>query len=87
MVSSDGRELEVLVGAGVDSAEALMLVGRPRADGQVIVRAWTSRDWSRAPDARERRAAELLAEIEGAVRAGRSLHPELGTIRDWLSRP
>ena len=84
MVSSDGRELEVLVGARGDAAEELMLVGRPRADGLVAVRVWTSPDWGREAEAREHRAADLLATIERAVRAGRSLHPELGTVRDWL---
>ena len=85
-MTADNRELEVLIGAGGGAAEALMLVGQPRADGRVTVRSWTSGDWSREPEARERVATELFAEIERAARVGRSVRPELGTVREWLAR-
>ena len=84
MVTTGGGELEVLIGAGADARETLLLVGRPSADGRVIVRAWPGGAWGREPEARERNAAELLHEIERAVRQGRSMRPELGTVRDWL---
>ena len=84
MVTSGGGELEVLIGAGRDAGETLLLVGRPRADGHVLVRAWPAGEWAREPEARERSASDLLHEIERAVRQGRSVRPDVGAVRDWL---
>ena len=84
MVTTDGGELEVLIGAGADAGETLLLVGRPRADGRVLVRAWLAGEWGREPEAHDRSVADLLHEIERAVRQGRSVRPEVGAVRDWL---
>ena len=79
------RELEVLLGPGAGEPEALLLIARPRPDGRIQVRGWTSNDWSRTPDVRQRDAADVLAEIEAAVRSGRSVRPELAVVREWLT--
>lgn len=84
MVTAGGGELEVLIGAGAEAGETLLLVGRPRADGRVLVRAWPGGEWGREPEARERSASDLLNEIERAVRQGRSVRPEVGAVRHWL---
>ena len=84
MVTTGGGELEVLIGPGVDAGETLLLVGRRRADGRVLVRAWPGGAWAREPEARERSVADVLREIEGAVRQGRSVRPEVGAVREWL---
>ena len=83
-MTTGGGELEVLIGAGADTGETLLLVGRPRPDGHVLVRAWPGGEWAREPEARERSVADVLREIEGAVRQGRSVRPEVGAVRDWL---
>ena len=80
-------ELQVLVGAGAGEPEELMHISAPRADGRVSLRAWSGRDWSHAPELLERDAADLLADIERAVRARRALYPEIGAVRDWLRVP
>jgi hypothetical protein len=84
VVTHGGGELEVLIGAGGEAGETLLLVGRPRADGHVLVRAWPDGEWGREPEARDRSAADVLHEIERAVRQGRSVRPEVGAVRNWL---
>jgi hypothetical protein len=81
---SPGGTLELLVGGGRGAPEKLMLIDRPRADGQVHVRRWTSADWSAPPAASECSASGLLSEIERAVRDGRALNHELTVVRQWL---
>lgn len=76
--------LEVLVGGGRDQPEQLLLIERPRADGQVRVRRWTSADWGAPPVVRECSASGLLNEVERAVREGRGLNRELTVVRRWL---
>ena len=84
MVTTGGGELEVLIGAGDDTGETLLLVGRPRVDGRVLVRAWPDGEWGREPEARQRSASDVLHEIERAVRQGRSVRPEVDAVRNWL---
>ena len=79
-----GSELQLLVGAGAGAPEELLLIERPRTDGRVHTRGWDGRAWSATPVSRDRDAAELLAELERAVRAGRSLNHELPVVRRWL---
>jgi hypothetical protein len=77
--------LEVLVGGGGGEPEKLLLIDRPRADGQVRVRQWTSADWSAPPATLELRASTLLSDIERSVREGRGLNRELSLVRRWLA--
>jgi hypothetical protein len=84
MVTTGGGELEVLIGAGAEAGETLLLVGRPHADGRVLVRAWPGGEWGREPEARERSVADVLHEIERARQQGRSVRPEVGAVRSWL---
>ena len=76
-------ELPILVGGSATEDERLLLVGRPR-DGRVIVREWTSADWSKPPAAREHDAAALAAHLEQARRGGRSVNQDPTAIRRWL---
>ena len=85
--SAPRNELPVLVGGkpGVNGApEELLLIGRPDVSGNVRVRSWNSNDWGSTPVERERRASEVLEELEHAVRRGRSLNHELLVVRRWL---
>ena len=81
---SSAATLELLVGGGRGEPEQLLLIERPRADGQVRVRQWTSADWSAAPVLRECSASGLLSDIERAARDGRGLNRELTVVRRWL---
>ena len=72
------------MGGGHGEPEQLLLIKRPRADGRVEVRRWTSEDWSAPPEAREYGASDLLSEIERAVRQRRGLNHELTVVRQWL---
>lgn len=81
---SAGGTLELLVGGGRGTPEQLLLIDRPADDGRVHLRRWTSDDWSAPPTSLEQDAAGLLREIEGAVRAGRTLNRELSVVRHWL---
>jgi len=81
---SSAGTLEVLVGGGRGEPEQLLLIERPRADGQVTVRRWTSDNWGAPPEVREFSASSLLSEIERAVRQGRGLNHELTIVRRWL---
>lgn len=72
------------MGGGRDEPEKLLLIERPRADGQVRVRQWTSADWSAPPATLELAASALLGEMERAVREGRGLNRELTVVRRWL---
>lgn len=76
--------LQLLIGAAHGAREELMMIERPARDGRTRVRHWSSGDWSAAPTSSERRADDLLAEIERAVRAGRSLNVEMAVVRRWL---
>ena len=78
--------LELLVGGGKGAPEKLLLIERPTADGRVRVRSWTSDDWSASPTPSECSAADLLNDIERAVRDRRSLNVELSVVRQWLLR-
>jgi hypothetical protein len=77
--------LELLMGGRRGQPEQLLLIERPSADGQVRFRQWTSADWSAPPSIRECSAAELLSDIERAVREGRGLNRELTVVRHWLA--
>jgi hypothetical protein len=79
-----GSELSLLVGPGSRDPEELILIARPTADGRVHTRVWNANDWSASPLERDRDAGELLADIERAVRIGRSLNQELSLVRGWL---
>jgi len=79
-----GSELSLLVGPGSRDPEELMLIARPNSDGRVHRRVWTANDWSASPLERDRDAQDLLADIERAVRKGRSLNQELSLVRSWL---
>lgn len=77
--------LELLVGGGGGQPEQLLLIERPSSDGRVRFREWTSVDWGAPPSIRERSAADLLTDIERAVREGRGLNRELTVVRRWLA--
>jgi hypothetical protein len=81
---SSAGTLEVLVGGGPGEPEKLILIDRPRADGQVHVRQWTSANWGAPPISAEYSASGLLRELERAVRQGRGLNRELTVVRRWL---
>ena len=73
------------MGGGRGQPEQLLLIERPGADGRVRFREWTSADWSAPPSVRECSAADLLTDIERAVREGRGLNRELTVVRRWLT--
>ena len=78
-----GDELPILVGGSSTEDERLMLVGHPR-DGRVLVREWSSTDWSKPPVTREHDAEALASHIERMRRGGRSVNQEPTAIRRWL---
>ena len=89
--SADGAgatagELPVLLGAGVDAPETLLLIGTPDNGGVVHVRVWSASDWSAPPRGRAERATALLQWIEEQSAAGRSMNQSLYAVRLWLRR-
>jgi hypothetical protein len=84
--AQDGSdELPVLIGAGAGEPERLLLVQRP-ANGRVRVREWRGDAWNTPAAERELSAAELLADVERAERAGRRLNQNVYAVRLWLER-
>ena len=77
-------ELPLLIGAGDNRAEALLLIGAPRADGTVHVRRWSGADWSAPAEARAEPAEVLLVWIERQAAVGRSLNQSLYAVQRWL---
>ena len=78
-----GDELPILVGGSSTEDERLILVGRPR-DGKVLVREWSSADWSKPPATREHDVEALATHIERMRRGGRSVNQEPTAIKRWL---
>lgn len=78
------QELPLLIGAGNDRAEALLLIGRRRADSTVVVRRWSGFDWSAPAEERVEHPDVLLAWIEQQAKSGRSLNQSLYAVRLWL---
>ena len=78
------QELPLLIGAGNDRAEALLLIGRRRADGTVVVRRWSGFDWSAPVEERVEQPDVLLAWIEQQAKSGRSLNQSLYAVQLWL---
>jgi hypothetical protein len=76
--------LPILMGPGAGSAETLMLVGAPDADGLVQLRTWTADDWSSPPTTRTERADALLRWLESQSAAGRAMNQSLYAVRLWL---
>ena len=83
--SSSGETLQLMVGAGQDQPEQLLLLERPTADGKVRVRSWSSEDWSAAPKTEHRTAAELLRDVERWARERRRLNHSVTFVRQWLN--
>jgi hypothetical protein len=81
-----GGELPVLLGAGADAPETLLLIGTPGDDGVVHVRVWSASDWSAPPRGRAERATALLQWLEDQSAAGRSMNQSLYAVRLWLRR-
>jgi len=79
-------ELPVLLGAGGDAPETLLLIGAPGDDGVVHVRVWSASDWSAPPRGRAERATSLLQWLEEQSAAGRSMNQSLYAVRLWLRR-
>ena len=79
-------ELPVLLGAGADAPETLLLIGTPGDDGVVHVRVWSASDWSAPPRGRAERATALLQWLEEQSAAGRSMNQSLYAVRLWLRR-
>jgi hypothetical protein len=82
--NSSSETLQLLVGGGQGQPEMLLLLDRPNAQGSVRVRSWTSEDWSAAPTTVERRAADLLRDVEQWARQRRGLNHSLTVVRRWL---
>lgn len=82
--SSAARELPLLVGPGRGTAESLMLLGVPDANGVVHVRTWTADDWGAPPRTSAERADTLLKWLEVQERAGRTMNQSVYTVRLWL---
>ena len=76
--------LTLRVSGGPQVAERLILVGRPRQEG-VRVREWTTETFNTAGNEYDISAAELLASLDAAHKAGRSLGAELYRVRLWLN--
>ena len=79
-------EMPLLLGAGADAPETLLLIGTPGDDGVVHVRVWSASDWSAPPRGRAERATALLQWIEDQSAAGRSMNQSLYAVRLWLRR-
>jgi hypothetical protein len=77
-------ELPLLLGAGGESAESLLLIGARDASGMVAVRRWSADDWSAMPHPVAERADALLKWIEAQAEAGRSMNQSLYAVRLWL---
>ena len=75
--------LTLRVSGGAETSERLLLVGRPRA-GSVRVREWTTETFNTAGKEYDTSAATLLASLDEAHAAGRSLGAELYRVRLWL---
>jgi hypothetical protein len=91
-VGPDGRRetLTVQIAGGRSTApgafgavepDAVLVLDRP-AGGRVAVREFPSPG---APAAYDARAADVLARVEGALRAGRRVSEELHLVRRWLA--
>lgn len=76
--------LTLRVSGGPQAAERLILVGRPR-QGSVRVREWTTETFNTAGNEYDISAVELLASLDEAHKAGRSLGAELYRVRLWLN--
>ena len=83
-MASTQRELPLLLGAGANSPEMLLLIGAPGADDVVHVRVWSANDWSAPPRARAERAGSFLHWLEEQGAAGRSMNQSLYALRLWL---
>ncbi len=77
-------EMPLLLGAGAEAPETLLLIGTPGDDGVVHVRVWSASDWSAPPRGRAERATALLQWIEEQSAAGRSMNQSLYAVRLWL---
>ena len=80
------RELPLMVGAAPGEPEVLMLIGALAGDS-VVVRRWTSDDWSASPQAAPEDAEQLLHWVEAQAARGRSLNQSLYAVRLWLRDP
>ena len=80
------RELPLMIGAARGEPEVLMLIGVPAGDS-VVVRRWTSDDWSASPQAMAEDAEGLLQWVEAQSAQGRSLNQSLYAVRLWLRDP
>ena len=78
------EELPLLIGAGNDRAEALLLIRRRRADGMVVVRRWSGSNWSAPAEERVEQPDVLMEWIEQQAKSGRSLNQSLYAVRLWL---
>jgi hypothetical protein len=81
---AEGEFLTLRVSGGPLVAERLLLVGRPRA-GSVRVREWTTESFNTAGNEYDISANELLASLDAAHTAGRSLGTELYRVHLWLN--
>ena len=76
--------LTLRVSGGSEASERLLLVGRPGA-GSGRVREWTTETCNSAGREYDTPAAALLASLDQAHAAGRSLGAELYRVRLWLN--
>ena len=80
-----GETLAIQIAGGPGAPERLLLVERLAGRRSTVrVREWSSADWSRAAEPRERDAAGLLAELREADAARRLLGIEMYRITRWL---
>ena len=79
-----GEFLTVRISGDPSTPERLLLIGRPREDGQVRVRSWTSKSWNTEGDDYDVASTELLADLELAYDARRLAGEEIYRIRRWL---
>ena len=77
-------ELTLQIGGDASEPERLLLISRPEG-GRVRVREWTGAGWGGAPREREYAVGELLAAVDGAVRARRRLSEDPARVRRWLA--
>ena len=75
--------LTIQIAASATDPEHLMLVERP-VDGKVMVREWIGEGFGSPAVEREYDTMDLYLMIEGALKQGRRVGPELYKVRLWL---
>lgn len=77
------EEMGVLISAGAGEPDRLVMLGRP-SRGRVLVREWSTHNWSGAPDERELPTEHAYAIFQRAADARRRISAALPDIRAWL---